>query len=614
MNKISLYILIAASLLSNLYADSGSWVRMGIIVSSRTGLANDKTLSYSYEDGSRVYNVLKNIGKIPEQNLFLIQDEDTKVIRDRLSEISGIIQGIKNEGHKVFLQFYYSGHGAHRHFHVGRERIAFNEIKKLLNLNKVDARVIVLDVCYGASFFAAKGFKTAPPVPVELHVDDLTKGEVVITSSAMNEQSYEVEPLEGSIFTSHWLMALRGAGDKNKDGQVSLFEAYNYSYHKTVAYSEETLNRPQHPSYDMQLQGGRDLMLTRLQELSTGLLFQDCPQGNYSVTEMNRGLNIGEVYLPGDGNFSLALEPGRYEIKHLPSDAGPKGVKVKLSTENLTTLPWTNFKPITKKSATVKGNILDSPKDDVNTKKPHSHTLWNKPLRIEASFSFGGQISEDLDLLQSLKPKSPVEKYFKLKNNYIYEELSFYDALAISANVANKLRIGVRFAFSKTEIASKAAGQEPLNSTETIIPVTLEKSYTFSHQALGPFLEVTPLEYRGNRFGIDLSWQYLKASLSTDWKLKRILYDDVMTRKADFTGTGNRYEAGLVYVRNFFRLSSRFQASLRFNVGTFYQTFALDIAGPSDVTSNEVTSHETGILTAASLSISTPNINFWDKK
>ena len=56
-----------------------------------------------------------------------------------------------------------------------------------------------------------------------------------MASSSATELSQESDQLASSYFTHHLLLALRGAGDANQDGKVSLDEAYRYTYNRTLA-------------------------------------------------------------------------------------------------------------------------------------------------------------------------------------------------------------------------------------------------------------------------------------------------------------------------------------------------------------------------------------------
>ena len=59
----------------------------------------------------------------------------------------------------------------------------------------------------------------------------------------------------------------------NGDGKITLAEAYNYAYGQTLARTEATRSGAQHPSYDFQLAGTGDLVLTDLRQAHASLVF-----------------------------------------------------------------------------------------------------------------------------------------------------------------------------------------------------------------------------------------------------------------------------------------------------------------------------------------------------
>jgi hypothetical protein len=343
------------------------------------GLKGDAQLQYTGEDGNKLKRLLTGLGEMDPGHVHWIKGTSVQQVRTRLAEIGRRIKTAQLSGQKVFLQFYYTGHGAARAFHIGGESLAFSEAKALLGGEEPEARVYVLDVCFGASFFATKGFATTPPVRLQIDLDQATRGEVLISSSAGNEQAYEVRNLGGSVFTSHWAMALRGAGDRNRDGQVTLFEAYNYAYDRTVAYSRETLNLPQHPSFQMDLTGAKDLLLTRPLQMRSGLLFRQCKPGLYHVLDQSRSLPIGEIRLPDKGEFTLAVDPGRYRIDYLPEPGPTLSTQVRVSDESLAAVFPDAFLPGNALAATGKGPLspTQNPSSESHPSNPNSTTPFS---------------------------------------------------------------------------------------------------------------------------------------------------------------------------------------------------------------------------------------------
>src|SRR5258707_1301216 len=68
--------------------------------------------------------------------------------------------------------------------------------------------------------------------------------------------------LGGYYFPHHLLVGLRGAGDANGDGAVSLDEAYRYAYHQTLLATAETAVGGQHVTFEADLKGHGEVPLS----------------------------------------------------------------------------------------------------------------------------------------------------------------------------------------------------------------------------------------------------------------------------------------------------------------------------------------------------------------
>ena len=75
--------------------------------------------------------------------------------------------------------------------------------------------------------------------------------------------SQESDEIQGSFFTHHLTTGLRGDADQNRDGRVTLDEAYTYAYARTVAATAATRGGAQHPTYEYDLRGAGDVVLSR---------------------------------------------------------------------------------------------------------------------------------------------------------------------------------------------------------------------------------------------------------------------------------------------------------------------------------------------------------------
>jgi hypothetical protein len=465
-----------------------SWVRVGVIVASRRGLPEDKPLRYAYQDGEKLERLLSTVGHVEAANLFLLKSERREDLRNEVAKAGERVAALKRAGRKVFLQFYYTGHGAAKNFHFSDGPLGFEDVKEALGGLKADARVYVLDVCYGASFFTAKGFKTAPPVQLQMEMDKGAKGEVTISSSAGDEQAYEVRSLGGSIFTSHWIMALRGAGDRNRDGQVTLFEAYNYAYDRTSGYSAETLARPQHPSFQIDLTGARDVTLARQLRSSSGLLFRGCPPGNYNVLDLGRGHQIGELRVPDGEEFTLALEKGRYRVQYLPAKGKALSADVELPASGMTPLAFAAFAPVTSGPGQGKGpegrfsgrDPGEAFDPDYDRTPRYREFPGETRFRLTGGMGLGGYRDAKFDA--TLRERTPTDATFSLGGDFDAAPLRQTFAFGAEFSPWSLWSLGARIETSLSSRAREATGVEPLSSlpdsARGAYPVNLRQSWS----------------------------------------------------------------------------------------------------------------------------------------
>ena len=549
-----------------------SWVRVGVVAAAASGLEGDRPLRYAFRDGERLEQMLASVGQIEADNLFLIKARNQTEFKASLGRIGARIAALKAQGRKVFLQFYYSGHGGARKFHLSDGALSFDEVKAALGGDRADARVYVLDVCFGASFFNAKGFRTAPPVQLQMEMDQAARGEVTISSSSVDEQAYEVKTLGGSIFTSHWIMALRGAGDRNRDGQVTLFEAYNYAYDRTSGYSAETLDRPQHPSFQMDLTGARDMTLARLLRSSTGILFQGCPAGLYNVVDLQRGIQIGELRIPQGEEFTLALEPGRYRVQYQPGRGPSQAADLELVNANMARLPFAAFQVQPTQVGLAKGgedpndNLpYDSGTDDdgldgAGPRQPEVAATGPalspmRPARFFGRLGFGawGGSAEfwDPSLEKTMRADNALDRNFGTTGMFLIPTVKNEWGFELGYAISGQWYGGLRAGFGSSVYKLSATGREPLASLSDAerakYPVNLEWEYTFTDARFGTFLgRGLPLSH-GHELFADLGIALLARSADGERSLRRTLYQQTTRANSSASGEGTRLEGGLGY-------------------------------------------------------------------
>ncbi|MCA9544587.1 MAG: hypothetical protein KC613_09355, partial [Myxococcales bacterium] len=171
--------------------------------------------------------------------------------------------------------------------------------------------------CRSGGASRVKGARAAEPFRLDV-IEAVTEGMAIITSSTADEASQESDRLGGSFFSHHFVNGMRGAADRNEDGEVTLAEAYGYAYDETIRSSGKTLEL-QHPTYAWDLKGRGELVLTRLaadrQHSGTVRLAEPAV---YLVTANGR---LAAEIKPPTGNARISLPPQTYEIQQRGRDA-----------------------------------------------------------------------------------------------------------------------------------------------------------------------------------------------------------------------------------------------------------------------------------------------------
>jgi serine/threonine-protein phosphatase 6 regulatory ankyrin repeat subunit B len=122
------------------------------------------------------------------------------------------------------------------------------EFLKGVNAERV---LIIADACYAGGFSEMKAKSVSPSVEMFLREVRSSSGRAIITSGTEKQLSWEAPNAKNSVFTHNLLEGLRGKADKDKNGIVSLDEAYQYAYART---KEETGGR-QHPQKEEKIVG-----------------------------------------------------------------------------------------------------------------------------------------------------------------------------------------------------------------------------------------------------------------------------------------------------------------------------------------------------------------------
>lgn len=111
--------------------------------------------------------------------------------------------------------------------------------------------VIIADACHSGGYTSMKPKVAQSSLQSFLQEVRTSSGTIIITSGKKDQLSWEVPNQKQSVFTHSLIEGLKGKADKDRDGVVTLNEAYEYAYNLT---REQSLGR-QHPQLEGKVTG-----------------------------------------------------------------------------------------------------------------------------------------------------------------------------------------------------------------------------------------------------------------------------------------------------------------------------------------------------------------------
>jgi len=237
------------------------------------------TLKYAVADAEAVYKVLIETGGFKKDNVLLLTDrtERKPTLRNIKYALGTFLARAALKDDTVVV--YFAGHGAPEVDQRGLERdglakylipsdadpddlfssaLPMDDLQTIFGRIEAERVVMFLDACYsgaaGGRTFASK--KTRSAAVDDLFLERLTRsrGRAIVTASRPAEVSIELPELGHGIFTYYLTEGLRGAGDLNRDGIVTLQELYEYVEQQVVRKSR-AVGGNQHPVMKGELEG-----------------------------------------------------------------------------------------------------------------------------------------------------------------------------------------------------------------------------------------------------------------------------------------------------------------------------------------------------------------------
>jgi len=285
-----------------------------LVVGSNAGGPGQVELHYAEDDARKVGAVLAELGGYPSDTIDIVVHPTPDVLRDRLAKLSIRVKADADAGRQSRVFFYYSGHARAEAIDLGNDEMPLAELRQRLFAVPATLTIVVLDACQSGAFSRVRGAAPAADFSFNSrqHLD--AAGLAVLASSSGAELSQESDQLRSGYFTHNLLVGMRGAGDLNGDGQVSIDEAYRYAYHQTLLATAETAVGGQHVSLEVDLKGHGEVPLSFPRAATAAIVLPAALEGQTLVEDRKARAVVAETYKAKGAAVRIAIAPGDYDV------------------------------------------------------------------------------------------------------------------------------------------------------------------------------------------------------------------------------------------------------------------------------------------------------------
>ncbi len=296
--------------------------RFAVMIGNDEGLPGETKLRYAASDASRVYDTLRDLGGFQPVDMVLLRGESADTARSTLISMNERVRSaLSVPGAQALLIVYYSGHADAGSLHLGRSRLPMAELSQLVRGSAANFRLLLLDACRSGAVTRAKGGQIVKPFGVETGELLPSDGVALITASTADEDAQESDEIRGSFFTHALVSGLLGAADSDRDGAVSLVEAYRYAYDATLRSTSITVTGTQHPTFRFDFAGQGELLLTQPQAYASQRALLRFPSeiSFMIMRDGAQGAVVAELFAH-DLNSVVSVRPGRYFVRGRGAD------------------------------------------------------------------------------------------------------------------------------------------------------------------------------------------------------------------------------------------------------------------------------------------------------
>lgn len=295
--------------------------RFAVVIGNNEGQGSEPKLKFAETDAGKMRDVLRDLGDFPAGNIVFLSGESADDVRKAIVDANERVrQAVSSPDQQAVLVVYYSGHADATALHLGSTSFELRELEQLVRGSAANFRLLVVDACRSGALTRVKGGGKAAPVSIRADMSLASQGAVFLTASASGEDAQESDTLKGSFFTHYLVSGLRGAADRDFDGQVTLDEAYEHAYESTIRATSSSSIGVQHPTFRYEVRGQTQLVLTSPgTSAKSGKLSFPTGKTYLVLVGSDAGSVVGEI---GDKATarSLTVRPGTYFIRARASD------------------------------------------------------------------------------------------------------------------------------------------------------------------------------------------------------------------------------------------------------------------------------------------------------
>jgi hypothetical protein len=360
--------------------------RYALVIGSNTGGGSGREkLRYAGHDADTVADVLQQLGGVSKPDLALLNEPTSASLDRELDELTKRVRSERKRGQRVELVVYYSGHSDESGILIGGSRYEYGRLRDRIRAVPADVHIAIVDSCASGSFTRTKGGAKVAPF---LHdSSNQVEGFAFLSSSSADEDAQESDRIGASFFTYFLVTGLRGAADRNRDGMITLTEAYQFSYESTLGRTQNTTHGPQHPAYDMHLSGTGDVVITDLRSTDSALLLPANLRGKVTIVDASGRVAVELTKQAGEP-LSLALPDESYTV-HVENKEGAFAATVTLDHAT-TALDPNELRRVAPEKTVARGLEIedrdDGDDDDHHPRDPRERTIpvsFGGGLRVE---------------------------------------------------------------------------------------------------------------------------------------------------------------------------------------------------------------------------------------